>query len=470
MLETVVLVIFALMLAVGISFHIPLYFTLFGGFILFFIYGLITGHSWKDLLKMAFSGLKSIGGIMLLFVIIGMLTASWRASGTIASITCWSSHIISAESLIVISFILCAAMSFLTGSSYAAAATVGVICMTISSAMHANGMLVGGAIISGSFFGDRSSPLSATVNLVSSLTSTSVFHNVSRLIRTAVVPFILTIIIYLVMGFGFKVHGQIPNFESLFTPAFDLSWPTLIPTLVIIVLSLKKVSVNKTMTASLIVALVLCVTLQRIPVQDLFHILLFGYTTSFKNISHMIDGGGILSMAPIALIVAIASTYAGLFEGTGLLNNLQVRIKKLAERTTPFCGVFATGLLTTVIACDQILSIMLTKQLCDELEVRGEALALDQCNSATVIAGFVPWSTVCVGILAFLDAPTQSCLAACFTYLVPLWLLLLSFYQKSHPNLSQTKLGQLLGLEEYDDARSYQMNLVEEVVDLVQGK
>ena len=175
MLETVVLLTFAAMLFIGIISKLPLYIPLSFGLGLFIVYGLIRGHKPGHLAHMAAEGLKSIGAVLQLFLVIGMLTSAWRACGTIAAITCYSSYIITPQSLVVISFLLCSAMSFITGSSFASAATIGVICMTIATAMGANYILVGGAVISGAFFGDRTSPLSTTVNLVSTLTRTDVF-------------------------------------------------------------------------------------------------------------------------------------------------------------------------------------------------------------------------------------------------------------------------------------------------------
>ncbi len=455
MLETTILIIFSVMLFVGILLSVPLYYTLSFGFVLFFSFGLIKKFSPQDLLQMTFEGMKPIKSILLLFVTIGALTASWRASGTIPAITYYSSFIIKPESLVVISFLLCSAMSFITGSSFASAATIGVICTTMGIAMGANPPLVVGAVLSGAFFGDRSSPLSATVNLVSTLTETSVFNNVDRLLRTAIVPFVLSALLYVGAGMLYKIEGDIPDFYALFSQVFDLSLWTLIPPIIIIVLSLMKVSVNLTLVVSLISSIIICITVQGMNPLDLPYILFMGYETTNEAIAPMVNGGGVMSMASTALIIIIASTYSGLFRGTGLLDTMQGRIKRLARKTTPFTGVLATGLLTTLIACDQILSIMLTKHLCDELEYHGEALAFDLCNSSSIVAGFVPWSTVCIGILGFLNGPASGCFFAFFNYLTPLWILSLSYYLKAHPNFIKCPVAQMLGFKEFDDVRTF---------------
>ena len=54
--------------------------------------------------------------------------------------------------------------------------------------------------MSGIYFGDRCSPVSTSALLVSELTQTDIFSNIKKMIQTALGPFILTCMIYVVMG------------------------------------------------------------------------------------------------------------------------------------------------------------------------------------------------------------------------------------------------------------------------------
>lgn len=86
---------------------------------------------------------------MVAFVLIGVLTSLWRASGTIAFIVAHSTAVIHAATVIPLSFLLCSAMSVLVGSSFASAATMGTICMSLGLSMQANPVMLGGAILAG---------------------------------------------------------------------------------------------------------------------------------------------------------------------------------------------------------------------------------------------------------------------------------------------------------------------------------
>ena len=55
--------------------------------------------------------------------------------------------------MLLASFLLCCLISFLTGTSFGSAATIGVICMTMANSMEIPSFLTGGAILAGIFFG-----------------------------------------------------------------------------------------------------------------------------------------------------------------------------------------------------------------------------------------------------------------------------------------------------------------------------
>lgn len=453
MVETVVLLTFAAVLVVGIVLNAPLLPLLAFGMLLFAGYGIHRGFRVRDVARMATVGLRGVGSVLALFVLIGALTASWRAAGTIPAITCWSANLVSPRNLVLVSFLLTSAMSMLVGSSYAAAATVGVICMTIATAMGANAAMVGGAILAGAFVGDRCSPMSSSAALVASVTNTQLFDNVRRMVRTGAVPFALSCLAFLLAGGASGGSGMAPSFAGSFVRAFNLSWVVAIPTVVVLVLSLLKTSVKKTMVASLVAALLVCVFVQHVPVAQLPAILVFGYRCQDPSIARMVDGGGIVSMLDIALIVAVASTYSGIFEGTGLLLGLRDYVSKLARHSTPFASVLLTSIATCTIACDQVVAIMLTAQLCEDTEHDGSALALDLENSTSIIPSLIPWSTSCVGIIAFVGMPMASIAWNCLAYLIPLWTLAISMYQHAHLGFTDTHTARLLGLDRRDDAR-----------------
>lgn len=453
MVETGVLLSFAVLLITGIVIGAPLVVSLLLGLVLFLGYGLWRKHSPQELLGMSLQGLKTVQHVLILFAIIGMLTATWRAAGTIAFITSWSASLMRPVTLTVVTFFICSAMSFLCGSSFGAAATAGVACFTIGKALGAEPALLGGAILSGAFFGDRCSPMSSSAALIANLTHTDITENIGRMMRSASIPFVASALVFTLLGLSSTSNAAAPDFHTMFSTAFVLNPIVLIPIVLVLALAFMHVEVKKSMMLSLLSALVICVTLQGDSILDIPRLLIFGYVCEDPEVASMVNGGGIISMFELTCIVSIASTYSGIFNGTGLLKNLRDAIKDISVRTTPFIGVLLTSILTAIIACDQVVCIMLTSQLCDTCEGTGTALALDMENSSAIMPALVPWSTSVIGILAFTGAPTTSVLFAFYPMFIPLWTVVLSVYERKHPNFVETKPARFMGLNRNDDIR-----------------
>lgn len=369
---------------------------------------------------MLISGILTAKNILIVFVLIGMMTALWRACGTIPFIICHATRLLRPEVLLLVSFLLNSALSVLTGTSFGTAATIGVICMAMGVSAGANPMLLGGAILSGAFFGDRCSPFSTSALLVSELTKTSIFDNIKNMVRTAWLPFLLTCILY--GAFGFQLHSQAETTDltALFGREVVLHPAAILPAIVILILALMRIPVKFAMLASIAVSLIVGFFIQDLSFSDLPQLLLSGYHAADLEVAAFLDGGGILSMVKVAAIVCISSSYAGIFQNTGLLDGLKNGLSKLGSRITPFGAILTAAIGTSMIACNQTLSIMLTRQLGNDLEPNNSRMALDLENSAVVVAPLIPWSIAGAVPLATIGAPMSSLLAAFFLYLVPL--------------------------------------------------
>ena len=133
-------------------------------------------------------------------LLIGALTASWRASGTIAYLVSYASEIISPSWSLLGTFILNAALSSLIGTSFGTAATMGVVTMSLCVAMGVSPFWAGGAALAGAYVGDRCSPVSTSAQLVCAVTGTELYKNIKNMLRTGLIPFLLACLIYFFVG------------------------------------------------------------------------------------------------------------------------------------------------------------------------------------------------------------------------------------------------------------------------------
>ncbi len=369
---------------------------------------------------MLISGILTAKNILIVFVLIGMMTALWHACGTIPFIICHAAKLLRPEVILLVSFLLNCALSVLTGTSFGTAATIGVICMAMGVSAGASPLLLGGAILSGAFFGDRCSPFSTSALLVSELTKTSIFDNIKNMVRTAWFPFLLTCILYGVLGFQLHSQTETTDLTSLFGREVVLHPTAILPAVVILILALMRIPVKFAMLASIAASLVVGFFIQDLAVTALPQLLLSGYHAADPEAATFLDGGGILSMVKVAAIVCISSSYAGIFQNTRLLDGLKAGLSKLGARITPFGAILVAAAGTSMIACNQTLSIMLTTQLGHDLEPDNACMALALENSAVIVAPLIPWSIAGAVPLATIGAPMTSLFAAFFLYLVPL--------------------------------------------------
>lgn len=429
-MELLTLGLFCLGLLLCIILKVSILYALAAGLVLFLLYGRRKGFSWRELVDMSISGVKTVKNILITFLLIGMLTALWREAGTIPVIVCYATRLIRPALFLVMTFLLNCLVSVLTGTAFGTAATMGVICATIAATLQVDFVLVGGAVLSGVFFGDRCSPVSTSALLVSELTGTNIFDNIKRMLRTAAVPMLVTCAIYTAVGLFTRSEGELPDLYSLFGRAFHLHWVALLPAVIILVLSVMRVNVKIAMGVSILSALPIALLMQHTAVSELPMLLLTGYHAADPEVGVLLNGGGITSMVKVACIVCLSSSYSGIFQKTGLLDGIKEHIHRFSRKTTPFAAMLVTSVGAGMIACNQTLAIMLTHQLCGEVEEDPRKLAIALENTAVVTAPLVPWSIAGGVPLATVGAPLTAMLFACFLYLLPLWQLMLAVREK----------------------------------------
>lgn len=422
-MEWVVIALFCLGLLGSVLAQVSLLYALAAGLFLFLFYGKIKKFSWKALVQMVLDGIKSVRNILVTFVLIGILTALWRGAGTIPVLVTTLSQLIHPSLFLMLVFLFNCMISILTGTAFGTAATMGVICATIGHSMGLPMVMVGGAVLSGVYFGDRCSPVSTSALLVAQLTGTELYHNIRGMLKTASFPFLLSLIGYGLLGFRFGGTGEIPQLQTIFEQEFVLHWCSIFPALVILVLALGHVNVKYAMGLSILSALPICVFVQQIPLSQIPALMVFGFQAQKEQVAAMLNGGGILSMLNVAAIVCLSSAYSGIFQKTGLLTSIQDKIIQLASHTNPFFATLCTAIATGMVACNQTLTILLTHQLCEGLESK-ERQAITLENTAVVVAPLIPWSIAGAVPLASVGAPTESILFAWFLYLLPIWQLI----------------------------------------------
>ena len=414
MAELITMALFCGALIVCIIAGISIIPALLAGVVIFLAHGRLTGHTFTAMISKGFATMRAASIVVVTFVLIGLLTTLWRAAGTVSFIVTNTAGLVHPHVVVLLTFLLNCLMSLLTGSSFASAATMGVITMTLGASMQVP------PILSGIYFGDRCSPVSTSAQLVKTLTRTNIFDNIRLMLKTAAVPFVLTCAVYAALALCTHPSNGSIDIAGLFSNAFDLDWVTVLPAVVLVALAIARVDVRIIMTASILTALPICVAVQHMDWTAIGHALVFGFHCADARVAPLIDGGGIVSMVKVMLIVCISSSYSGIFQETELLDGAHRMVASLARHISVFGATLVTSLVASAVACNQTLSIMLTNQLCDHLESDEHRKAINLEDTAVVVAPLIPWSIAGAVPLASVGAPTSSLTLAVFLYLLPI--------------------------------------------------
>ena len=427
--SVIAILLFSVSLIFCLLLNFSVVYALIVGYIIFIIYGLIKGHDIKVLIKKSFEGVLTVKNILLVFILIGMITALWRASGTIAFIVYMGSKLISPSILILLTFLLCSILSFLIGTSLGTAATMGVISVSIGKAMGINPYYLGGAVLSGIYFGDRCSPMSTSALLITELTKTNLYTNIKLMLKTSIIPFIATCLFYLFLGLKSSTSPVSIDATNIFKENYNLNIVVIVPAILIIILSLFKVNVKKTMLLSIFISFIIAMFFQKESVTSLINYCVYGFHHSNEKLNSMMKGGGILSMLNVGLIVAISSSYSGIFKETKMLVLMKKYLKEFSEKTSNYFVIFLSSIISGAIACNQSLGIILTYELCEELEDK-QNMAIILENTIVLLAGLIPWNIAMAVPLKTVDIGLMSGLFAFYLYFLPLWNLLLGIIKE----------------------------------------
>ena len=427
--SVIAILLFSVSLIFCLLLNFSVVYALIVGYIIFITYGLIKGDDLKVLVKKSFEGVLTVKNILLVFILIGMITALWRASGTIAFIVYMGSKLILPSILILLTFLLCSILSFLIGTSLGTAATMGVISVSIGKAMGINPYYLGGAVLSGIYFGDRCSPMSTSALLITELTKTNLYTNIKLMFKTSIIPFIATCLFYLFLGLKSSTSPVSIDATNIFKENYNLNIVVIIPAILIIILSLLKVNVKKTMLVSIVISFIIAVFFQQESVTSLINYCVYGFYHSNEKLNSMMKGGGILSMLNVGLIVAISSSYSGIFKETKMLVLMKKYLKEFSEKTSNYFVIFLSSIISGAIACNQSLGIILTYELCEELEDK-QNMAIILENTIVLLAGLIPWNIAMAVPLKTIDIGLMSGLFAFYLYFLPLWNLFLGIIKE----------------------------------------
>ena len=251
--------------ALGLSLH-ALLLTSLGALM---VCGRLLGIGIDELRDGLFQGIQDAIPALVIFLMIGVLMASFMLSGTVPSLLYYGLYLLSPEWFAPATLILCAVMSSATGTSWGTVATLGVALTGLGQVLGLSPALIAGAAIAGASFGDKMSPISDTTNLAALSSGTDLYRHIRSMSLTTMPTFLIAGVVLTMIGYqsGEQIlpPAAINALSSTLEAEFNLSWLTLTPIALMAFLAIRRVPAETTMFLTSAYAMALAIGLQDAP-------------------------------------------------------------------------------------------------------------------------------------------------------------------------------------------------------------
>lgn len=391
--------------------HIPIFLVIS----LLLAYGLLKKVTFRDLEGGMIAGASAGLGAVFIFFFIGILISSWMMGGTIPTLIYYGFLTVSPNFFFAIVFLICSIVGISVGSSLTTVATVGVAFMGIAGAMDISLTITAGAIVSGAFFGDKMSPLSDTTNLASGTVGVDLFEHIKNMGWTTIPAFLISFVLYAILS----PTGEATSFdtveqfkEGLLTTGL-IHWYTLLPIVVLIIMTFYKAPAVITLAVVSILGVGLSYTLDPLPASDVFKVLFDGYVSHSgnKEVDALLTRGGMNSMLFTIALVLLALTMGGLLFTLGIIQSILAKVESLFKSAgSVITGAALTGIGVNTLIGEQYLSILLTgeafKAQFAKVGLAPKNLSRVMEDAGTVVNPLVPWSVCGIFITSVLGIST----------------------------------------------------------------
>lgn len=387
-----------------------------------------VGCTWDDMLDEISQKIAKGMPAILILITVGAMVGTWMTSGTIPMMIYYGVQIVSPKWLLVTAFLITCLVSVATGTSWGSVATMGVALMGIASALGVNPAATAGAVIAGSYFGDKISPLSDTTNLAPLAAGSNLYEHIGHMFWTTVPASIVSLVVYAVVGLNANTAAgatseAVTNMMAQLDQMYDWNILILLPVILVLAGSLLKLPTIPVMILSTVVAGVEGIFMQGISLGNVLTSTVSGFNVTMITrpgfdaanaafeVTKLLNRGGMNGIMSTTLLVFCAFCFAGIMSRAGCLEVVLKAILSVAKTT-------GSLILATVISCitmalttgNSYLSILIPGEMFrDAYKERGlhpKNLSRTLEDAGTVFVPLVPWSAAGAYMSATLGVET----------------------------------------------------------------
>lgn len=350
----------------------PLAVIMFIAWIVINLFAIRLGYTYGELEKIGIAQVGHSLHSIVIMLAVGMLISSWIASGTVPTIIYYGLQIINPDYYLVTTLVICAIVSMFTGTSWGTIGTVGVALLGIGISMGIHPGMVAGALISGSWFGDKLSPLSDTTNFQSGVMGVPLMTHVKHMLYTSVPAFVVSAILFFILGRGNSASfndSVILDITSKLGTYFKISFITLIPLIVVIILLVLQRPASQSILIGAILGLLLAIFYQGFDPKMVIGSGLTGFSYEFNDefFNKLLNRGGMDSMTRTIQALIFTTGLGGMLREMDILKVIVDPISKKikSEFALIASGIFITYLSIALTGSHMFAAIMVQSTMLD---------------------------------------------------------------------------------------------------------
>ncbi|WP_432667524.1 Na+/H+ antiporter NhaC family protein [Wukongibacter baidiensis] len=437
---TIIVTIIAIIITLILN--IPLYYGLLMGLLMACGISYKNGYSPKEIFQMIIKGVKGALIILIMMSLIGMLISIWMSSGTIPTMIFYGFKYLSNTNIILAAFLTSSAISMVLGTALGTISTIGTVFLSLALGLDLPMAPLVGAIVSGAYLGDRTSPMSSSANLAATITETNIIDNIKHMMTTTLPVFSLSAILYWIIGNNLvndiSSSSDIKYFQELLSSNFQIEFVSLLPPLLILVSAIAfRTSIVKSITLGLIASVLIFLIRDGASIVDTIYIIILGYNPDNVEIGRIMSGGGFVSMKNVLLVIGISTGLNGILEGTEMIapliesfSNSIKSVRNLIHKTAILC------IAVCAITCSQALTTIIPgqylKKVYGEFNLSKNTLARTISDAGIVIVPLIPWNINAILVSSIMKVPTSEYLPYSFLcYMLPMLTFVYPMFRKN---------------------------------------
>lgn len=406
--------------------------SVFVGAVVAIIIAFVLKAKWEDIQEQALENISNCGIPIMILVLVGVLVGVWLIGGTLPSLIYYGLKFISPTAVVPLTFVLCALTSVFTGTSYGSIATMGLAMYGIGANMGIPAEVIAGAVVSGSYFGDKMSPMSDTTNVAPAMAGTDLYSHIQSMCYTTVPATIVVFVIYTFIGMKYAGTSydstSVEQMMAALSGNFNINVVCILPLLMVLILSALKVPSVLAMGSTAVASIIIAVLTQGAAINAVMSAAINGYvsSTGVALVDAILTRGGVTSMAGTVAIVLFSAFMAGALKSCGVLDVFVGMLLKVIKSVVSLVFVSLVFCWSMVaLTGNQMLGIIIPGKALgeayDKLNVHRKVLSRSLEDAATIGSAIIPWSAAAAYITSVLGVGIGYIPYAFLCYVVPVF-------------------------------------------------